>query len=594
MAKRGAAICALDPPRRPFQPSLPRTDSMDPAQSTSTTTVEAPYPGSKAMPRWDVGALPDAPRFTWKNWASMLGPGLLAGGAAIGGGEWLMGPVVTARFGGSLLWLATLSIVGQVIYNIEISRYTLYTGEPIFTGKFRTLPGPQFWLIVYLILDFGSVFPYLAANAATPLAAVLLGAMPDPDNGSVTLSLFGLTTMLTHRQLIRLLSYVIFLGALVPLIFGGKIYNSLKAIMSFKIITVMGFLIVLAIFQSHWKTWAEISTGFFKFGSVPIQSVEEPAPKTGNTTGEAKTASEAIPPGSETQNVFVSLWEHGKLPHVDWAMIAFLSALVAISGNGGLSNTPISNYTRDQGWGMGSHVGAIPSVFGGQNIQLSHVGTVFVVNDESLPRWKRWYRHVVRDQAAVWMPACFFGLALPSMLSVEFLKRGQVLSSGWVAAGFTAGAVRDRVATSMQSPAWGQTVWYMTLFCGFLVLAPTMAASADGVVRRWVDVFWTSSKRLRAMEPGQIRYVYFGTLIVLSAFGLVMLSMNEPTRLLLLAGMIYNFALAFSCFHTVFVNTVLLPKELRPSWFIRALLVGFGLFFLLVGTLATLHDLGII
>jgi hypothetical protein len=146
----------------------------------------------------------------------------------------------------------------------------------------------------------------------------------------------------------------------------------------------------------------------------------------------------------------------------------------------------------------------------------------------------------------------------------------------------------------MGSPAWGHAVWYMTLFCGFMVLAPTMAASADGIVRRWVDVFWTASKTLRAMDPGQIRYVYFGTLAVLTAFGLVMLSMNEPTRLLLLAGMIYNFALAFSCFHTVFVNTVLLPKELRPGWIIRMLLVGFGTFFLLVGILATLHDVGII
>src|SRR5580704_12481623 len=162
---------------------LPRTHGMDSPrpQSDSPETVEAPHPGSKAMPRWNVGELPDAPRFTWKNWASMLGPGLLAGGAAIGGGEWLMGPVVTARFGGNLLWLATLRIVGQVIYNIEISRYTLYTGEPIFTGKFRTLPGPQFWVIVYLLLDFGSVFPYLAANAATPLAAVILGRIPDAD-----------------------------------------------------------------------------------------------------------------------------------------------------------------------------------------------------------------------------------------------------------------------------------------------------------------------------------------------------------------------------------------------------------------------------
>ncbi|MEZ6047123.1 MAG: Nramp family divalent metal transporter [Planctomycetaceae bacterium] len=114
---------------------------------------------------------------------------------------------------------------------------------------------------------------------------------------------------------------------------------------------------------------------------------------------------------------------------IDWSVIAFLSALIAISGSGGLSNTPISNYTRDQGWGMGHHVGAIPSIVGGQNIQLSHVGVVFEPNAESLPRWKRWYKHIVRDQLVVWMPACFFGLALPSMLSVEFPDRGTVVAT---------------------------------------------------------------------------------------------------------------------------------------------------------------------
>src|SRR5512145_1254890 len=133
-----------------------------------------PTPGTKKMPPWSQGELPDAPRFTWRSWAMLLGPGLVMGGASIGGGEWLTGPRISAIYGGSLLWLATLSILGQVFYNLEISRYTLYTGEPILTGKFRLLPGPGFWLIAYIVLDFGSVFPYLAANAATSVAAVVL------------------------------------------------------------------------------------------------------------------------------------------------------------------------------------------------------------------------------------------------------------------------------------------------------------------------------------------------------------------------------------------------------------------------------------
>jgi hypothetical protein len=506
----------------------------------------APYPGSKKMPQWNLGELPDAPRFRWTNVWQFLGPGLLMGGAAIGGGEWLVGPLVTARYGGGLLWLATLSIVGQVLYNIEISRYTLYTGEPIFTGKFRTLPGPMFWVCLYLLLDFGSVFPYLAASAATPLAMML---------GKVART----SDIAEHATLLRWLSVAIFLLSLVPLIFGGKIYNSLKAVMTFKIVTVMGFLLMLAVCYSHWSTWIEIFSGFFKFGQVPIGSE-----------------------GVELDNVAVAFWEGRPIPDIDLTMIVSLSALVAISGQGGLSNTPISNYTRDQGWGMGAHVGAIPSLVGGQNIQLSHVGTVFAVNAQSLPRWKRWVKHLMRDQLCVWMPACFFGLALPTMLSVEFLTRPTILKDKWAASVMTASAVGDRVGGDL-----GALFRFTTLFCGFLVLAPSMASTIDGFVRRWVDVFWTASKRLHTLEPGKIRHLYFGVLFGYAVVGLTMLAiMPEPKALLDNATMIYNFALGFSCWHVVAINWILLPRELRPHWLIRVCLILVGLFFFAVASAA--------
>ena len=119
---------------------MTETNSEDTGSEDTGSQSEAPYPGSKDMPQWNVGELIDAPKFKMSNWFAMLGPGLLMGGAAIGGGEWLVGPIVTAKYGGAMLWLATLSVLGQVIYNIEISRYTLYTGEPIFTGA---RPGPS-------------------------------------------------------------------------------------------------------------------------------------------------------------------------------------------------------------------------------------------------------------------------------------------------------------------------------------------------------------------------------------------------------------------------------------------------------------------
>src|SRR5215475_9004184 len=241
----------------------------------SPQSFEAPYPGSHAMPRWDTGDLPDSPRITLRSWALLVGPGLVAAGAAIGGGEWLAGPLTTARYGGSILWLATISILAQVIYNLEICRYTLYCGEPIFTGKFRVLPGPIFWLIVYVFLDFGSIFPYLVANAATPLGAVIVGEIPD-----VTKTYHVVGFDMTGQTFLRILTYIVFIMALLPLVFGGKVYNSLKAIMSFKIAVVFGFLLLVAGIYSTPDTWWDIASGFFKFGSVPVHDPTAGAPAT--------------------------------------------------------------------------------------------------------------------------------------------------------------------------------------------------------------------------------------------------------------------------------------------------------------------------
>ena len=104
------------------------------------------HPG--CLPAWDIGELPEPKAFTWRNWLSLIGPGLVLAGGSIGTGEWVMGPKIAALYHGAFMWAVLCSIVGQVIFNTEAMRYTLVTGEPIFTGFLRTRPGPKFWLIV--------------------------------------------------------------------------------------------------------------------------------------------------------------------------------------------------------------------------------------------------------------------------------------------------------------------------------------------------------------------------------------------------------------------------------------------------------------
>jgi hypothetical protein len=557
-----AGLSPIDlPDGRPMSEHEP--DIVVETPGTPPVPFDPPHPGSLAMPRWDGGELPPAPVFRSRNLAMLIGPGLVMGASAIGGGEWLTGPKITAQFGGSLLWLCTLSILGQVIYNIEISRYALYSGEPIFTGKFRTLPGPIFWMYVYLILDLGSILPYLASNAAIPAAAIWLGHLPDPKADVV---------------LLKTLACVIFGSVFIPLSVGGKVYNSMKAVMTFKLITVVGFLMFLAVMFSSVDTWAEIFSGFVKFGNVPIKAASADAPN--------------------VDNVFLALWE-GRSLTFDLTVVGFLASMAAISGNGGLTNTPMSNYTRDQGWGMGAHVGAIPSIVGGHAIELSHVGMVFPTDDPAqLKRWRGWLWHVMREQWCLWMPACFLGIALPSMLSVQFLPRRTVLTNDWLAAGMTADGVQKTVGNSVQD--WGEafqwvgpSFWYMTLFCGLLILGTSMASTADGVLRRWVDVFWTALPWLRKWDTRHIGRLYFGVLCVYLGFGMVMLTLVPGDKLLVMAtGMLYNYALGFSCFHVLYVNRTLLPKPLRPGIVHQIGLVLGGTFFSVMAIVSTITRWG--
>jgi hypothetical protein len=519
-------------------------------------------PGSPEMPPWDVGELPEAPRLTLRSWTQLVGPGLVMGGVAIGGGEWIAGPLTTAKYGGAILWLTTLSIVAQVVYNLEISRYTLYCGEPISTGKFRVPPGPLFWLGVYLVLDFGSVFPYIASAAATPLAALMVGEIANPEK---SYALFGATV--TGAALLQTLKYVVFILMLAPLVFGGKVYYSLKLLISVKVAVVLGFLLLVAVMYSSPATWREILSGFVQFGSVPV---------VGDGTSGAPL----------TQNIFVSLWQGRGMPEIDYSMVAVLAALAAISGSGGLTNTAISAYTRDQGWGMGRFVGAVPSMVGGEALKLAHTGMVFDINRESVRRFRGWFRFVMRDQLVVWMPACFVGVALPCMMSVQFLPRNTTAES-WEASALTADGLRQAAG-----PEWGQALWLMTLFCGFLVFAPNITSTADGVLRRWVDVCWTAVPPLRRWDPHRIRTLYFGALCAYAAFGLVSLTLWDQLRLLEAATTIYNAGLGFSCFHVLAVNLVLLPRELRPSWPMRIGLVLGGLYFSALSAVAVLKLLG--
>ena len=195
-------------------------------------------------------------------------------------------------------------------------------------------------------------------------------------------------------------------------------------------------------------------------------------------------------------------------------------------------------------------------------------------------------QQVLRDQAIVWVPASFIGLALPAMLSVEFLPRGTVAET-WSLAGLTAGGVQARIGGAL-----GDFAWVMVLLCALLVIVPNTTSAADAFIRRWVEVSWTGVRALQRWDPHRIRTLYFAVLGGYFLVGIFFLSIARPLWLIVAYGNLGNFVLGVSCWHVLYVNLTLLPPEVRPGWLSRIGLFLGGLYFLSLAALTLIVMLG--
>jgi hypothetical protein len=206
----------------------------------------------------------------------------------------------------------------------------------------------------------------------------------------------------------------------------------------------------------------------------------------------------------------------------------------------------------------------------GKKIQLAHIGKVFPLDTANLERWRGWMGHIARDQVWVWGLGCVLGMALPALLSLEFIQGAEV--QGHSAAAMTARGIADR---------YGEGFWFLTLACGFLVFGPAVVQTNDGIVRRWTDVIWSTSGRVRGWRNQQVTLVYYGIMAAYCVWGLIALRLTpNPLVLAIASGVLGNIGLAFSSLHTLYVHHKLLPPELRPPWWHQAGLVAAFVFFL--------------
>jgi hypothetical protein len=513
------------------------------ANEATGAPSESEPPATARLPPWGNADLPEPKPLGLRHWTSFIGPGIVMMGIQIGGGEWLSGPDITARFGGGLMWLATIAIVLQVFYNLECGRYALYCGEPVFTGFMRCRPRPMFWVGVMMLLNSVALVPGLSTHAAAMIAALYLGRPPD----------------VADQWLVTILAYVCLFGVAVPVLLGGKVYNMLQAIMTAKVVIVLGFCLIIGVTCVDMEKWWNIFSGFAKFGTVPVSDGQ----------------------GGETvANLFVHRWQTGSWPTISLTSIVMLGTFIGYAGGGGLGNSTYSNFVRDKGWGMGSQVGAIPSTFGGRSVSLSHVGKVFAITRENLARWRGWWRYILTDQFMIWAPGCFVGMALPSLLSAQFAEYSTITPQQKSLAQAIISA--DGMRNAGFSPGIANLLWIAALFTGLMVMLPSQMSVVDDFSRRWTDAIWTANQRVRdALQPHQVKWIYTSILAayVLWSFVFTYLFSARPKVMTEFIANCNNLAIGVTSFQLLWINHRLLPRELRPRWYHTTGVACCGLFY---------------
>jgi len=288
----------------------------------------------------------------------VLGPSMIALGAALGSGEWLLGPLAFGQYGFTGLgWLIVISAILQVFYNVENARYTMATGEVPIVGFTRTPPGYRFWALATLFMIYlGFIWGGWAASAGQSIFALIAGRSYDPTN---PLEVEAYRLIAIGLMFLSLLIYTI----------GKQIARTMEIIDAFLVILTLSTIAVLAFIFAPASLWAEA-----------IKSFLVPAP---------------VPQGVD---------------------VVTLGSIIGYTGFAAGLNFLLINYYRDHGYGMGRKIGFFSGLVGGGKQEVLPSGVTFPESERNTRIWSRWYHYLKMDQWLVFFGGGLVGMLVPSVL----------------------------------------------------------------------------------------------------------------------------------------------------------------------------------
>jgi hypothetical protein len=241
-----------------------------------------------------------------------------------------------------------------------------------------------------------------------------------------------------------------------------------------------------------------------------------------------------------------------------WALL--LGAL-AYAGAGGGQNLCQSNWIRDKGLGMGAHAPKIQSPLTGEPVAAPGTGWRCATDDETMARWRGWWRIANIEQLSTFVLITFVTIAFTSLLAYSTLS-GQ------------AELPRDISFLRIEGEALAVLAgaWFGRLF--WAVGAFSLFAAALGIVdytaRLAADVLRTSYLRNRSES---LLYAWLVWAMVAAGMAIIATGLTQPLALLITSACIAAFMMFIYSGLLILVNRKLLAPEFRPAGYRVAALV---------------------
>jgi hypothetical protein len=301
--------------------------------------------------------------------AKMIGPSLILAGLALGSGELIIWPYITYKSQFVFFWAALLGVATQYFINMEITRWTLATGESAITGFARL---SRHWASVFLVLN---IVPWILPAWATGAAEIATWLFWEPNlsHDAVT----GKIIIEPSRYVVPIAIGTMFLCGIL-LTAGPVIYETVERVQTVLVASILILVVVLAV-------W------LYRPDAVAAQA------RAVATLG----APDFVP--------------RPKKPE-DFDSMLLLGAL-AFAGAGGTLNLGQSNYVKDKGYGMGRYIGRITSPITGKEEPVAEIGYHFPHTAENLARWRTWWRAASLEHFVSFFATCVLCLVLLTLIS---------------------------------------------------------------------------------------------------------------------------------------------------------------------------------